>query len=231
MRDDKATFSPTGIHLEGGNSVWDRIPDSEPATPTGGGGDSAVQIEGNGPQELDLGRTPKLDTHTMATNFGPMSPTTGETPTTSKTLRSREGHETTNPQAEAAIAQHDASRSKVLSFYYFMETALSTLSIAQRSENISHMAKKWQVKASKHPSLKLREKLAKRGAGSKRESVGSQASRNTHMSKRAAITPPEQTEKKQNEAYDQMYLLVSLCAKVGKAATVRQAQSSRKFAN
>eukprot|EP00658_Telonema_sp_P-2_P049567 TRINITY_DN3770_c0_g1_i1.p1 TRINITY_DN3770_c0_g1~~TRINITY_DN3770_c0_g1_i1.p1 ORF type:complete len:1021 (-),score=118.48 TRINITY_DN3770_c0_g1_i1:7-3069(-) len=213
-------------------SVWDRAPDSEPATP--------IITHEEEMQEKESGertRTPQLMIeHTIVAS--PVTPTTNPTPTTAKTIRSNKEKDAfaglgdaQQQQLDMWIQRHEAARSKVLSFYYFMETALSTSSLAHRSENIAHMTKKWQIKA-KNPSAKLRAKLAKRGLGSRRESEASQKSRFTDTTSRAGKRrTAEPTLKAQNDAYDQMYLLISLCAKVGKAATVRQAQSSRKFAN
>ena len=210
-------------------TVWDRDPETESSQRRGSlkNGDAFEVAHLAAPDNVP--QTPQI---TVNPAIDPASPYT-PTPTTSKTLRTRENKENDllQQKVDVWISRHDSARTKVLAFYYFMETVLSTSTKAHRNDTVSHLCKKWHIKAA-HSSEKLHQKLEKRQARlSRRGSAKSQQSQKTHQSAQTQRSRGKKslTQEQQDVAYDQMYLLMSLCAKVGKAATVRQAQATGKI--
>ena len=99
-----------------------------------------------------------------------------------------------------------AAKNSLLTMYYFLVAALSTSTPAYRNDFISDISKKWHVQSSKSPSAKLRSRLKMQNS-----MLGSS------FTKKAPSN-----QKEADKEYDQMYIMMKLCAKVEKTATIQQ---------
>eukprot|EP00658_Telonema_sp_P-2_P085027 TRINITY_DN9595_c0_g1_i1.p1 TRINITY_DN9595_c0_g1~~TRINITY_DN9595_c0_g1_i1.p1 ORF type:complete len:514 (-),score=41.30 TRINITY_DN9595_c0_g1_i1:130-1671(-) len=88
------------------------------------------------------------------------------------------------------------ARDRLLTLYYFVAAALSTSTPQYRSSLVSHMSKKWHVQCPKSPSARLRSQLTRGGS------------------------PPSHNHT--DDAYDQMFVVMKLCAKIEKTASIQQ---------
>eukprot|EP00658_Telonema_sp_P-2_P076288 TRINITY_DN6652_c0_g2_i15.p1 TRINITY_DN6652_c0_g2~~TRINITY_DN6652_c0_g2_i15.p1 ORF type:complete len:922 (-),score=136.50 TRINITY_DN6652_c0_g2_i15:479-3244(-) len=118
-------------------------------------------------------------------------------------------HAEVDSHTQKEVHNNEAADAKktLLTMYYFLVAALSTSTVSYRNDVVSHISKKWHIHNSKSPSSKLRSRLANMQSSVLGSSV---------LRKSTAA----------DEAYDHMYMMMKLCAKVEKTATLQQKRSA-----
>eukprot|EP00658_Telonema_sp_P-2_P076292 TRINITY_DN6652_c0_g2_i3.p3 TRINITY_DN6652_c0_g2~~TRINITY_DN6652_c0_g2_i3.p3 ORF type:complete len:122 (-),score=26.46 TRINITY_DN6652_c0_g2_i3:912-1277(-) len=109
--------------------------------------------------------------------------------------------------------------------YYFLVAALSTSTVSYRNDVVSHISKKWHIKNKQLPSERLHARLAKRKNFSRRNSIHTNATTMSRATRRGAPVQPV-TQKAKDDAYDHMYIMMKLCAKVEKTAASYQEKNA-----